>query len=387
MFERWRRNAAPERPVDPWAEILALLFPNGLDDVQHHLVRYAIGDSPPTLAAARVALGALDQQTSASPVMIRWGPDDLDVVDVEGVKIALDRADASVSVQIAEGSYEPHVAATLDRLLGAGDVFVDVGANVGYHSFRASPRVGADGRVIAVEANPENARLIAWSIAINSLTNVELVPLALASCRGYVNFGTHVGSNGGFLPDDDDTTGSGRGTIVPTIAIDDLGSTTCRSSRSTSRAPRPRDRRVRGDHRARSTVVRHGVLAGDDRSGVARGTRTSISIGSSTGATRSPSSIGSRLSPMPDVVGRRAACRLGRLPAHRGSAPHAARTLGRPRLDLATDPTGQTSARSRASARVFQPSTAHLMRTGNLTTPCSASRSPIGTSSSPGCAS
>lgn len=223
MFERWRRSSAPERPVDPWAEILALLFPNGLDDVQHHLVRHAIGDSPPTLAAARVALGALDQQTSASPVMIRWGPDDLDVVDVEGVKIALDRADASVSVQIAEGSYEPHVAATLDRLLGAGDVFVDVGANVGYHSFRASPRVGADGRVIAVEANPENARLIAWSIAINSLTNVELVPLALASSRGYVNFGTHVGSNGGFLPDDDDTTGSGRGMIVPTMALDDLG--------------------------------------------------------------------------------------------------------------------------------------------------------------------
>lgn len=222
MFERWRRRPAPEREVDPWAQVLALLFPNGLDDVQNHLVRHAIGDSPPTLAAARVALGALDHQTSASPVIIRWGPDDLDVVDVEGVKMALDRADASVSVQIAEGAYEPHVAATLDRLLGAGDVFVDVGANVGYHAFRASPRVGADGRVIAVEANPENARLIAWTIAANSLTNVELVPLALASSRGYVNFGTHVGSNGGFLPDDDTTTGSGRGTIVPTIALDDL---------------------------------------------------------------------------------------------------------------------------------------------------------------------
>lgn len=47
----------------------------------------------------------------------------------------------------------------------------------------------------------------------------------------------------------------------------------------------------------------------------------------------------------------------------------------------------QTSARSRASARVFQPSTAHLIRTGNFTTPCSASRSPMGTASSPGCAS
>ena len=46
--------------------------------------------------------------------------------------------------------------------------------------------------------------------------------MALAARRGYVNFGTHVGSNGGILPDDAPTTGSGRGTIVPTIALDDL---------------------------------------------------------------------------------------------------------------------------------------------------------------------
>lgn len=210
-------------PTDPWAELLALLFPDGLDDVQNHVVRHAIGDAPPSLGAARVALGALDLQTSASPVTIRWCTDDLDFVDVGGVQVALDRADASVSVQIRAGEYEPHVAATLDRLVSAGEVFVDVGANVGYHAFRASSRVGAGGRVVVVEANPENARLIAHTIAFNSLANVELVPLALAGGRGYVNFGTHVGSNGGFLPDDAGTTGSGRGMIVPTMALDDLG--------------------------------------------------------------------------------------------------------------------------------------------------------------------
>ncbi len=221
MFDRWR-HPTPDEPVDEWADVLALLFPGGLDDVQNHLVRHAIGDAPPTLAAARVALGALDQQTTASPITIRWGVADLDVVDVEGVRMALDRADASVSVQIADGAYEPHVAATLDRLLGPGDVFVDVGANVGYHAFRASARVGDSGRVVAVEANPENARLIAHTVGVNALTNVELVPLALAAGRGYANFGTHVGSNGGLLPDGEDTIGSGRGTIVPTMALDDL---------------------------------------------------------------------------------------------------------------------------------------------------------------------
>jgi FkbM family methyltransferase len=222
VFDRLRRPI-PVTPADPWVEILALLFPGGLDDAQNHLVRHAIGDSPPTLGAVRVALGALDRQTIESPFTIRWGISDLESVDLDGLRLALDRADASVSVQIADGSYEPHVTATLDRLLGPGDVFVDVGANVGYHAFRASQRVGPDGRVVAVEANPENARLIAYTAALNELTNVELVPLALAGQRGWVSFGTHVGSNGGFLPDDEATTGSGRGTIVPTLALDDLG--------------------------------------------------------------------------------------------------------------------------------------------------------------------
>jgi FkbM family methyltransferase len=219
-----RRSQAVPQPAshDDWQIVLDLLFPGGLDPDQNHRVRHAIGDAPPSLATARMVLGLLDQQTSESPVTIRWSVDDLVSADVAGIRMALDPADASVSIQIADGQYEPHVASTLDRLLGEGDVFVDVGANVGYHTFRGSARVGATGRVVAVEANPENARLIAHTIDSNGIVNVELVPLALAAGRGYVSFGTHVGSNGGFLPDGASTTGSGRGTIVPTMALDDL---------------------------------------------------------------------------------------------------------------------------------------------------------------------
>lgn len=219
MFRRRSPDAAPH---DDWEVVLALLFPAGLDPDQNHRVRYAIGDARPSVAAARMALGLLDQQTSESPVTIRWSVDDLMIADVAGIRMALDPADASVSSQIAAGEYEPHVSSTLERLLDEGDVFVDVGANVGYHTFGASARVGVTGRVVAVEANPENARLIAHTIESNGIANVELVPVALAAGRGYVNFGTHIGSNGGFLPDGASTTGSGRGTIVPTMALDDL---------------------------------------------------------------------------------------------------------------------------------------------------------------------
>ncbi len=218
----WRRRVAPPEPLDdPWSDVLTVLFPAGLDDTQMAKVRAAVGHLPPTTSSARVALGVLDQQTSNSPVTIRWGEDDLTSAHVAGVRLALDRADASVSIQIAEGAYEPHVEATLDRLLGPGDIFVDVGANVGYHTVRASRSVGPTGRVVAVEANPENARLIAHTIELNGITNIELVPVALSGHRGHVVFGTHVGSNGGFL--DAAMSASGRGTLVPTFALDDLG--------------------------------------------------------------------------------------------------------------------------------------------------------------------
>ena len=81
--------------------------------------------------------------------------------------------------------------------------------------------MGPDGRVVAVEANPENARLIAHTIELNGITNIELVPVALSGDRGHVVFGTHVGSNGGFL--DASSAASGRGTLVPTFPLDDLG--------------------------------------------------------------------------------------------------------------------------------------------------------------------
>jgi hypothetical protein len=136
MFGRRARPVLPDpTPEDrwraEWSTVLAILFPEGLDDVQVERVRSAVGDGAPTVGAARRALGVLDQQTARSPVTIRWGEGDLAYVDVEGVRMALDTADASVSVQILDGKYEPHVTTTLDRLLDPGDVFVDVGANVG----------------------------------------------------------------------------------------------------------------------------------------------------------------------------------------------------------------------------------------------------------------
>jgi len=52
------------------------------------------------------------------------------------------------------GSYEPHVTRCLKAILGQGDVFVDVGANIGYHSFFAAGVVGKNGKVFSFEPDP-----------------------------------------------------------------------------------------------------------------------------------------------------------------------------------------------------------------------------------------
>lgn len=58
--------------------------------------------------------------------------------------------------QMWRGCYEPHVTAALRRILRPGDIFVDLGAHIGYHSYFAAGLVGASGRVFSFEADPAN---------------------------------------------------------------------------------------------------------------------------------------------------------------------------------------------------------------------------------------
>ena len=52
------------------------------------------------------------------------------------------------------GEYEPATAKVFRRLLRSGDVFVDVGANIGYFSLLAASLVGGKGKVYSFEPNP-----------------------------------------------------------------------------------------------------------------------------------------------------------------------------------------------------------------------------------------
>src|ERR687897_3167498 len=53
-----------------------------------------------------------------------------------------------------------------------GDIVVDIGAHIGLYTIISSKRVGANGKVVAIEANPSNFEMLNRNIKVNQLTNI-----------------------------------------------------------------------------------------------------------------------------------------------------------------------------------------------------------------------
>jgi FkbM family methyltransferase len=102
------------------------------------------------------------------------------VRDRAGNRIVVDLRDNSVGAALrAFGEWEPHVAATMARFLRDGDVVVEVGSNVGAHVVNLSRNVGPSGKVFAIEANPEVAKLLRATLRSNRLRNVTVFENAI----------------------------------------------------------------------------------------------------------------------------------------------------------------------------------------------------------------
>ncbi|HEY8504583.1 MAG TPA: FkbM family methyltransferase [Gemmataceae bacterium] len=115
-------------------------------------------------------------------------------------EIYIDPTDPLIGRSIAEHhTYEAHVAIAIQGLLAPGDVFVDVGANLGFHTIVAARAVGPAGHVYAVEASPANCTLLRASLRHNGLDNVTLLPCAAGAAPGWARFCTRPGAGNGVL--------------------------------------------------------------------------------------------------------------------------------------------------------------------------------------------
>lgn len=133
-----------------------------------------------------------------------FGLSDLDRPEIcvdrwKDFKINIDAFDSAIKKQIYfQGYFEWAETRFLRRSLKPGDVFVDVGANIGWHSLVAASRVGAAGRVHAFEPVSSTFDELASNIALNHFDQVVMHKFGLSDCDGVVDiFGNKDSDSGG----------------------------------------------------------------------------------------------------------------------------------------------------------------------------------------------
>jgi FkbM family methyltransferase len=77
-----------------------------------------------------------------------------------------------------------------------GDIVVDIGAHMGRYTIISSKRVGANGKVVAIEADPSNFEMLKSNIKLNQLTNVTPLNYAVYSKETKVKLYLPSGESG-----------------------------------------------------------------------------------------------------------------------------------------------------------------------------------------------
>jgi FkbM family methyltransferase len=208
----------PERGLT-YDQLVQLLYPQLPDRLRSEVDRAAAGElsQPSTI---RRMLGTIEHQEAPTTFTVQLTEEDAVPCQVGDVQLLCDAADGAVTPGLRSGEYEPHLTAVFTRYCRPGMTVVDVGANVGYYSLLASRLVGPSGRVIALEPNSENCRLLLSSLRLYGGENVQLIPVAADTETGWAYYSTHVGSNGGLIDGRDLL--AHPGVVVPTFRLDDI---------------------------------------------------------------------------------------------------------------------------------------------------------------------
>ena len=146
-------------------------------------------------------------QTSA---IVRAGP---------GRGLRIGHAQASADYRL--GANELPVQQAVVDALHEGDVFYDIGSNVGFFALVAARRVGPTGEAYAFEPLPANVEQIQANTAANKLDNLTIIPSAVGDQEGTATLYIDAHPGGATLSIDD-SSGVGGQMGVEVVRIDDL---------------------------------------------------------------------------------------------------------------------------------------------------------------------
>jgi FkbM family methyltransferase len=147
-------------------------------------------------------------------------------------RLALLHGDAITYMLQKDGFYERHLSLILQRILRPGDVCVDMGANLGYHSLLMSRLVENIGSVHAFEPQRITFQQLNCNVFLNRLDNVWTYHSAVGDREGFVNiemvdyyrtvegyYGTNIGNTSINFSD--------VGDVVRLTTLDSLGLKRC----------------------------------------------------------------------------------------------------------------------------------------------------------------
>jgi FkbM family methyltransferase len=91
----------------------------------------------------------------------------------------LDPIEWTQSDLLRDGSIESLTSALYGKLLHQGDRYIDIGAQIGYHTLLARRCIGPEGQVIAVEPQPYNCQKLLANWRANGFENLVLYVAAI----------------------------------------------------------------------------------------------------------------------------------------------------------------------------------------------------------------
>ena len=124
--------------------------------------------------------------------------------------------------ELALGTYEVPIQNIFTQHLKSGDVFYDIGANVGFFSIIAAKLVGDTGKVYAFEPGEENAKSIRHNAQLNSFSQIEVIEKAVSHTSGEGQLLLAEYSGGHALATADAPPDLAGEVTVDLVSIDDL---------------------------------------------------------------------------------------------------------------------------------------------------------------------
>ncbi len=133
-------------------------------------------------------LRAQNYRALGKPTVLSW---------IDGLSVHILPDDQLSRALFVSGTYEPHTLLTIQKLLRPGDVFFDVGANVGIMSLTAARWVGPLGRVYSFEPSEREHRTLIHNLELNRAINVTPIRAALSNHVGLATLRVATSGHGG----------------------------------------------------------------------------------------------------------------------------------------------------------------------------------------------